>query len=41
MRIKRVGCFDIGLKCGGWGKIILELKFEDKDKVIKKMERAH
>lgn len=41
MRIKRVGCFDIGLKCGGWGRIILELKFEDKDKVIKEMERAH
>ncbi|MFX0018074.1 MAG: hypothetical protein ACFFAK_02920 [Promethearchaeota archaeon] len=37
MRIKRVGCFDIGLKCGGWGKIILELKFEDKKKVIKEM----
>lgn len=35
MRIKRVGCFDIGLKCGGWGKIILELKFEDRDKAIK------
>ncbi|MFX0141984.1 MAG: hypothetical protein ACFFDN_50575 [Candidatus Hodarchaeota archaeon] len=38
MRIKRVGCFDIGLKCGGWGRIILELKFEDKKKVIKEME---
>ena len=41
MRIKRVGCFDIGLKCGGWGKIILELKFEDKDKVIKEIKGAH
>jgi len=38
MRIKRVGCFDIGLKCGGWGKIILELKFEVKKKVIKEMK---
>ncbi|MGB5910800.1 MAG: hypothetical protein WBH31_06355 [Promethearchaeia archaeon] len=38
MRIKRVGCFDIGLKCGGWGKIILELKFEAKKKVIKEMK---
>ncbi len=32
MRIKRVGCFDIGLKCGGWGRIIFELKFEDRGK---------
>ena len=38
MRIKRVGCFDIGLKCGGWGRIILELKFEDKDKIIKEIK---
>ncbi|MFW9828014.1 MAG: hypothetical protein ACFFEY_10500 [Candidatus Thorarchaeota archaeon] len=38
MRIKRVGCFDVGLKCGGWGRIILELKFEDKDKVIKEIK---
>ncbi|MFX1451319.1 MAG: hypothetical protein ACFFCM_10780 [Promethearchaeota archaeon] len=38
MRIKRVGCFDIGLKCGGWGRIILELKFIDKDKVIKELK---
>ena len=41
MRIKRVGCFDIGLKCGGWGKIILELKVEDKDKVIKEIKGTH
>jgi len=41
MRIKRVGCFDIGLKCGGWGRIILELKFVDKRKAIKEMEKAH
>ncbi|MFW9946557.1 MAG: hypothetical protein ACFFDX_06975 [Candidatus Odinarchaeota archaeon] len=38
MRIKRVGCFDIGLKCGGWGRIILELKFEDRKKVIEELE---
>ncbi|MFX1329482.1 MAG: hypothetical protein ACFE91_15240 [Promethearchaeota archaeon] len=41
MRIKRVGCFDIGLKCGGWGKIILELKVEDKNKVIKEIKSAN
>ncbi|MFX0033491.1 MAG: hypothetical protein ACFE8E_12070 [Candidatus Hodarchaeota archaeon] len=38
MRIKRVGCFDIGLKCGGWGKIIVEIKFEDKAKVLKEIK---
>ena len=32
MRIKRAGCFDVGLKCGGWGRIIFELKFEDRGK---------
>jgi hypothetical protein len=41
MRIKRVGCFDIGLKCGGWGRIILELKVEDRTKVIKEMKREN
>ena len=30
MRIKRGGCFDVGLKCGGWGRIVFELKFEDR-----------
>ncbi|MFX0021884.1 MAG: hypothetical protein ACFE9S_06125 [Candidatus Hermodarchaeota archaeon] len=38
MRVKRVGCFDIGLKCGGWGRIILELKYEDRNKIIEELE---
>jgi uncharacterized repeat protein (TIGR04076 family) len=33
MSFKRVGCVDIGLKCGGWGRIIMELKVIDRDKV--------
>ena len=33
MRIKRVDCLDVGLKCGGWGRIVLELKFEDRKNV--------
>lgn len=33
MRIKRVDCLDVGLQCGGWGRIILELKFEDRKNV--------
>lgn len=33
MSFKRVGCVDIGLKCGGWGRIIMELKVIDRDKI--------
>jgi len=36
MRIKRGGCFDIGLKCGGWGRVIFELRFEDRIKKLSK-----
>jgi uncharacterized repeat protein (TIGR04076 family) len=36
MRIKRGGCFDIGLKCGGWGRVIFELRFEDRIKKLPK-----
>ena len=32
MRFKRAGCFDVGVVCGGWGRIILELKVEDRKK---------
>ncbi len=39
MRIKRGGCFDIGLKCGGWGRIVFELKFEDRKMVKKVLEK--
>jgi uncharacterized repeat protein (TIGR04076 family) len=30
MRFKRTGCFDVGVKCGGWGRIIMECKVEDR-----------
>jgi uncharacterized repeat protein (TIGR04076 family) len=30
MRLNRVGCFDVGVECGGWGHIDLELKIEDR-----------
>jgi uncharacterized repeat protein (TIGR04076 family) len=26
IRFKRASCFDVGLQCGGWGRIVLELK---------------
>jgi len=39
MRIKRMGCFDIGLNCGGWGKIIFEIKVEDRRKFMREMKK--
>lgn len=30
IRFKRAGCFDVGLECGGWGRIVLELHVVDK-----------
>lgn len=28
MRFKRAGCFDVGLQCGGWGHIVMEISVE-------------
>ena len=30
MRFKRTGCFDVGVQCGGWGHIVMELTVEDR-----------
>jgi uncharacterized repeat protein (TIGR04076 family) len=30
MKFKRSGCFDVGIQCGGWGKIVLEISMADK-----------
>jgi uncharacterized repeat protein (TIGR04076 family) len=30
IRFKRTGCFDVGVKCGGWGRIVMEIKVEDR-----------
>ncbi len=30
MRFKRAACFDVGVQCGGWGRIVLELKVVDR-----------
>jgi len=30
MRFNRAGCFDVGLQCGGWGHIVMEVKVEDR-----------
>lgn len=31
MRLNRVGCFDVGVRCGGWGHVALELKLVDRE----------
>ncbi len=25
MRFRRAGCFDVGVECGGWGRVVLEI----------------
>ena len=30
LRFNRTSCFDVGLACGGWGQIILELQVEER-----------
>lgn len=30
MRFKRAACFDIGLECGGFGRIVLEVSVKDR-----------
>jgi uncharacterized repeat protein (TIGR04076 family) len=30
IRFKRSSCFDVGLQCGGWGRVALELSVEDR-----------
>ena len=35
IRFKRAGCFDVGVQCGGWGHIVMELSVEDRDKLSK------
>jgi hypothetical protein len=31
MRFNRAGCTDVGLKCGGWGRVVVELGVEDRE----------
>ena len=30
MRFNRTGCTDVGLECGGWGRIVLEISVEER-----------
>ncbi len=32
MRLNRVGCFDVGVRCGGWGHIAFKVTVEDREK---------
>ena len=32
MRFKRAGCFDVGVQCGGWGRVVMEIQVVDRDK---------
>jgi uncharacterized repeat protein (TIGR04076 family) len=29
MRLNRVGCYDVGINCGGWGNVVLEIAVEN------------
>jgi uncharacterized repeat protein (TIGR04076 family) len=30
MRFKRAACIDVGVQCGGWGRVVLELNVKDR-----------
>jgi len=30
MEFNRIGCPDVGLQCGGWGNIVMEIKVEER-----------
>ena len=32
MRFKRAACFDVGIACGGWGRVVIEIRVEDRKK---------
>lgn len=31
MRFNRAGCIDVGLQCGGWGKVVVEIRVEERE----------
>ena len=37
---KRAGCFDVGIRCGGWGHIVIEAKIMDKKKAKELYEKG-
>ena len=39
MRFKRAGCFDVGIRCGGWGRVVLEVKMMDRSEIESRTTR--
>lgn len=35
MRFKRAACFDVGVECGGWGRIAMEIRVVDRKDAAK------
>jgi uncharacterized repeat protein (TIGR04076 family) len=33
MRFRRAGCIDVGVQCGGWGRIVVEISVQERSKV--------
>jgi uncharacterized repeat protein (TIGR04076 family) len=33
MRFKRTDCLDVGLQCGGWGRVVMELRVQDREEL--------
>jgi len=33
LRLRHVGCLDVGLSCGGWGRVVMEVRVEDQSKL--------
>ena len=33
MRFKRTDCLDVGLQCGGWGRIVMEIRVQDREEL--------
>lgn len=31
MRFNRAACLDVGLECGGWGRVVVDLRAEEKE----------
>jgi hypothetical protein len=31
MRFNRAGCLDVGLQCGGWGKVVVEISVRERE----------
>ena len=30
LRFNRTGCFDVGVRCGGWGRVAMEVRVEER-----------